>query len=47
MDGLRVGALGNMSRVETLASDVTAVVAAPAGGYFVATRRGVQWVASL
>jgi ligand-binding sensor domain-containing protein len=48
MDGLRVGALGNMGRVDTLASDVTAVVAAPAGGgYFVASRRGVQWVASL
>jgi ligand-binding sensor domain-containing protein len=48
MDGLRVGALGAMRQVATLALDVTAVVAAPAGGgYFVATRKGVQWLASL
>ncbi len=41
MDGLRVGKLGALHRVPTLASDVTGVTRL-GGTYYVATRRGVQ-----
>jgi ligand-binding sensor domain-containing protein len=42
MDGLRCGVLGNTARLSTRASDVTAISANPTGGYWIATRLGLE-----
>lgn len=47
MDGLHAGALGRTSHFRTRASDVTALAPALDGGYWVGTRDGLEWIASL
>ena len=42
MDGLRYGAFGGTVRLPTRASDVTAISANPIGGYWIATRLGLE-----
>jgi ligand-binding sensor domain-containing protein len=43
MDGLRVGALGRTGSIGTRARDVTAVVSAPSGGFWIGTRGGLDF----
>jgi ligand-binding sensor domain-containing protein len=43
MDGLRTGSLGQSSLIATNNHDVTAVVPAIGGGYWVGTRQGLEW----
>jgi ligand-binding sensor domain-containing protein len=43
MDGLRRGELGRTTRIATNARDVTAVVPAVGGGFWVGTRGGLEW----
>lgn len=47
MEGLHAGSFGGTTRLRTRASDVTAVAPALGGGYWVGTRRGLEWIASL
>jgi len=47
MNGLRVGELGETRQLETRERDVTAVAPALGGGYWVGTRRGLEWFAAL
>jgi ligand-binding sensor domain-containing protein len=47
MDGLRVGAPGDTSLSETRARDITAIVPAWMGGFWIGTRAGLEWTASL
>ncbi len=47
MDGLRAGTPGRTSVIETKARDITALVAAPKGGYWIGTRQGLEWLPAL
>lgn len=47
MDGLHVGALGATRLLPTRARDVTAVASALGGGYWIGSRRGIEWTESL
>ena len=47
MDGLRSGALGHTALVKTNARDITAVVPAAGGGYWIGTRQGLEWLESV
>jgi ligand-binding sensor domain-containing protein len=47
MDGLHTGVLGRTTRRPTKARDVTAIAPARGGGWWIGTRRGLEWVASL
>jgi len=47
MDGLHTGTLSATVRVATRGRDITAIVPAKAGGYWVGTRQGVEWLATL
>jgi ligand-binding sensor domain-containing protein len=43
MTGLRLGAPSRTNRIETRAEDITALVPAHSGGYWVGTRQGLEW----
>lgn len=47
MDGLRFGAPGDTSVSETRARDITAIAPAWMGGFWIGTRAGLEWTASL
>jgi ligand-binding sensor domain-containing protein len=47
MDGLRIGRLGETRLLETSTPDITALAPAIGGGYWVGSRRGLEWLASL
>jgi ligand-binding sensor domain-containing protein len=47
MDGLRAGAMGRTALLKTKGRDVTAVTPATGGGYWVGTRRGLEWLERL
>lgn len=44
MDGLRVGLPGKTRRRATKAQDITAVLSAREGGYWLGTRQGLEWI---
>lgn len=43
MDGLHAGTPGESKRIQTRARDITAVVPAWQGGYWIGTRQGLEW----
>jgi hypothetical protein len=44
MDGLRLGMPGDTQLSETQARDITAILPAWQGGYWVGTRQGLEWI---
>jgi ligand-binding sensor domain-containing protein len=44
MDGLRSGMPGDTNLNETRARDITAILPAWQGGYWLGTRQGLEWI---
>jgi ligand-binding sensor domain-containing protein len=47
MNGLRSGTPGRTNMIQTNARDITALVSAPKGGYWIGTRQGLEWLPAL